>query len=48
MGSATNVYVYNDQRLMTNFTEKLTRVGRSIVDGISSRYETIDQIDSRR
>lgn len=33
--SATNVHIYNDKRLMTEYTKKPTRVGESIADRIS-------------
>lgn len=35
MDSATDVYICNDLRLMTHFTEKLTRVKKSTADGFS-------------
>lgn len=35
--NATIIHNYNNQRLMTDFTEKSTKVGGLIADGISLR-----------
>lgn len=41
INSAVNVYVCNDQRLITDFIEKPTKVKKSIVDSMSPRYGTV-------
>lgn len=41
MDSAADVHVCNDQRLMTDFTEKPTKVGGSTADGVSPGRGTV-------
>lgn len=41
MDSAVDIHVCNDRRLMTDFTERPTRVGGSTADGVSPGRETV-------
>lgn len=41
MDSIADIHIYNNLRLMTDFMNKLTRVGGLMIDEVSLGYKTI-------